>query len=76
MIEVSSGITMAGSVTSFIPFVKNNELEGKFLESANKVANEVDVSVVSVADIIRQRKYKKYIKLLDNSSLVYNLITK
>lgn len=48
MIEVSSGITMDGSATSFTPFVKNDEPEGNFLESAKKVANEVDIPVVSV----------------------------
>lgn len=48
MLEISSGITMDGSTTSFTPFVKNNEPEGKFLEFAKKVANEVDIPVVSV----------------------------
>lgn len=47
MIEITTGLTMDGSGSSFTPFVKNNA-EGHFLPGAAQVAGAVGVPVVSV----------------------------
>jgi len=47
MIEITAGLTMDGSETSFTPFIKNNA-EGPFLPGAVQVTKAVGVPVVSV----------------------------
>lgn len=48
MIEVSSGVTTGGTPSSCTPFIRKDEREGTFLESALKVVARVKIPVSSV----------------------------
>ena len=48
MIEVSSGMLMDGSRSSFMPFMKADAKEGCFLNGAEMIADKVRIPVISV----------------------------